>query len=86
SQLLVGIIRRDQLLPFLQAEPTIQASRHQWHLHEVLAGGCPVEPVTLQLSPQTSLHQVHNLFELLKMQRILVTSMGRVVGFISWVE
>ncbi|XP_072465102.1 chloride channel protein ClC-Kb-like isoform X2 [Notamacropus eugenii] len=86
SQLLVGVIRRDQLLPFLQAEPTTQAPRHQWSLHEVLAEGCPVEPVTLQVSPQTSLHQVHNLFELLKMQRILVTSMGRVVGFISWVE
>ncbi|XP_074074449.1 chloride channel protein ClC-Ka isoform X2 [Macrotis lagotis] len=86
SQLLVGIIHRAQLLPFLQAESTTQAPGQQWRLHEVLAGGCPVEPVTLQLSPQTSLHQVHNLFELLKMQKMLVTSMGRVVGFISWVE
>ncbi|XP_036601393.1 chloride channel protein ClC-Ka-like isoform X2 [Trichosurus vulpecula] len=86
SQLLVGIIHRDQLLPFLQAEPTIQVPRHQCRLHEVLAGGCPMQPVTLQVSPQTSLHQIHNLFELLKMQRILVTSMGRVVGFISRVE
>ncbi|XP_044524623.1 chloride channel protein ClC-Kb-like [Gracilinanus agilis] len=86
SQLLVGIIHKAQLLPFLQAEPAIQGPKHQWHLHEVLAGGCPVEPVTLQLSPQTSLHQVHHLFEILKMERILVTSMGRVVGFISWVE
>ncbi|XP_056651705.1 chloride channel protein ClC-Kb isoform X3 [Monodelphis domestica] len=86
SQLLVGIIHKAQLLPFLQAEPAIQGPKHQWHLHEVLAGGCPVEPVTLQLSPQTSLYQVHHLFEILKMERILVTSMGRVVGFISWVE
>ncbi|XP_051844444.1 chloride channel protein ClC-Ka-like isoform X1 [Antechinus flavipes] len=86
SQILVGIIQRAQLLPFLQAEPTIQTPGHQWRLQDVLSGGCPVEPVTLQLSPQTSLHQVHHLFELLKMRRILVTSMGRVVGFISWVE
>ncbi|XP_044523701.1 chloride channel protein ClC-Kb-like isoform X3 [Gracilinanus agilis] len=86
SQVLVGIIHRVHLLPLLQAESTILASRHQCRLHEVLAGACPVEPVTLQLSPQTSLHQVHHLFEILKMERILVTSLGRVVGFISWVE
>ncbi|XP_056651700.1 chloride channel protein ClC-Kb isoform X1 [Monodelphis domestica] len=86
SQLLVGMIHRAHLLPLLQTEPATQGSKHQWRLHEVLTGGCPVEPLTLQLSPQTSLHQVHHLFEILKMERILVTSMGRVVGFISWVE
>lgn len=36
-----------------------RAFPHHWQrLQDLLAGGCPLEPVTLQLSPETSLHQV----------------------------
>uniref|UniRef100_A0A8C3FX37 Chloride channel protein n=1 Tax=Chrysemys picta bellii TaxID=8478 RepID=A0A8C3FX37_CHRPI len=48
-----------------------------------LGDDCTIEPLTLQLSPWTSLHQAHNLFELLNLQRVFVTSLGRVVGAVS---
>ncbi|XP_016074582.1 PREDICTED: chloride channel protein ClC-Ka-like isoform X2 [Miniopterus natalensis] len=86
SQILVGTMRRAHLLQALQAEPPSWASGHQRYLQDILAGGCPMEPVTLQLSPETSLHQAHNLFELLNLQSLFVTSRGRAVGTVSWVE
>ncbi|XP_019510479.1 PREDICTED: chloride channel protein ClC-Kb isoform X2 [Hipposideros armiger] len=54
SQILVGIVQRAHLVQALQVEPPSWAPGHQ----DILAGGCPMEPVTLQLSPETSLHQV----------------------------
>ncbi|XP_062960712.1 chloride channel protein ClC-Kb [Cynocephalus volans] len=86
SQILVGTVRRAQLVQALQAEPSSWAPGHQRCLQDILAGGCPTEPVTLKLSPETSLHQAHNLFELLNLQSLFVTSRGRAVGFVSWVE
>uniref|UniRef100_A0A8D2JKP8 Chloride channel protein n=1 Tax=Varanus komodoensis TaxID=61221 RepID=A0A8D2JKP8_VARKO len=44
---------------------------------------CPICPVTLQLSPWTSLHQAHHLFELLNLQQAFVTQLGKVVGVVS---
>ncbi|XP_040318239.1 chloride channel protein ClC-Ka isoform X2 [Herpailurus yagouaroundi] len=85
SQILVGTMERAHLVQALQAEPPSWAPGHQC-LQDILAGGCPVEPVTLQLSPETSLHQAHNLFELLNLQSLPVTSRGRAVGSVSWVE
>ncbi|TEA33558.1 hypothetical protein DBR06_SOUSAS3910118 [Sousa chinensis] len=86
SQILVGTVRRAHLVQALQAEPPSWVPGHQQCLQDILAGGCPVEPVTLKLSPETSLHQAHNLFELLNLQSLFVTSQGRAVGFVSWVE
>nr|XP_028695083.1 chloride channel protein ClC-Kb isoform X3 [Macaca mulatta] len=86
SQILVGNVRRAQLVQALQAEPLSWAPGHQQCLQDILAGGCPTEPVTLKLSPETSLHEAHNLFELLNLQSLFVTSRGRAVGCVSWVE
>ncbi|XP_035881250.1 chloride channel protein ClC-Kb isoform X2 [Phyllostomus discolor] len=86
SQVLLGTMRRAALVQALQAEPLSWAPGHQRCLQDVLATGCPVEPVTLLLSPETSLHQAHNLFELLNLQFLFVTSRGRAVGTVSWVE
>ncbi|XP_065785930.1 chloride channel protein ClC-Kb isoform X2 [Muntiacus reevesi] len=86
SQTLVGTVRRAQLVQALQAEPPSWAPGQRCCLQDILAGGCPVEPVTLKLSPETSLHQAHSLFELLNLQSLFVTSQGRAVGFVSWVE
>ncbi|XP_027807744.2 chloride channel protein ClC-Kb isoform X2 [Marmota flaviventris] len=86
SQILVGIVPRAPLVQALQTNPPSWAPGQQWCLQDILAGGCPMEPVTLQLSPETSLHQTHNLFELLNLQSLFVTSRGRAVGFVSWVE
>ncbi|XP_020137151.2 chloride channel protein ClC-Ka isoform X2 [Microcebus murinus] len=86
SQILVGILRRAQLVQALQAESPSWAPGQPRCLQDVLAGGCPTEPVTLQLSPETSLHQAHHLFELLNLQLLFVTSRGRAVGSVSWAE
>ncbi|NXY91314.1 CLCKB protein, partial [Alcedo cyanopectus] len=51
-----------------------------------LGDSCTIEPIMLQLSPWTSLHQAHHLFELLKLQRIFVTCSGELVGAVSRVE
>ncbi|KAM5162038.1 chloride channel protein ClC-Kb isoform 2-T2 [Callospermophilus lateralis] len=85
SQILVGVVPRAPLVQALQTDPPSWAPGQQC-LQDILAGGCPLEPVTLRLSPETSLHQTHNLFELLNLQSLFVTSRGRAVGFVSWVE
>ncbi|XP_014639386.1 PREDICTED: chloride channel protein ClC-Ka isoform X2 [Ceratotherium simum simum] len=86
SQILVGVVQRPHLVRALQAEPPSWAPGRQWCLQDILAGGCPVEPVTLKLSPETSLHQAHHLLELLNLQSLFVTSQGRAVGSVSWLE
>ncbi|XP_010591387.1 chloride channel protein ClC-Kb-like isoform X2 [Loxodonta africana] len=86
SQILVGVVRRAQLVQALQAESPSWAPGHQQCLQDILAGGCPMEPMTLQLSPETSLQQAHHLFELMNLQSLFVTLRGRAVGFVSWVE
>uniref|UniRef100_A0A2K5KV09 Chloride channel protein n=1 Tax=Cercocebus atys TaxID=9531 RepID=A0A2K5KV09_CERAT len=86
SQILVGIVQRAQLVQALQAEPASWAPGHQQCLQDILAGGCPTEPVTLTLFSETTMHQAHNLFELLNLQSLFVTSRGRAVGCVSWVE
>uniref|UniRef100_A0A2K5CQR7 Chloride channel protein n=1 Tax=Aotus nancymaae TaxID=37293 RepID=A0A2K5CQR7_AOTNA len=86
SQILVGIVRRPQLVQALRVEPSSWAPGNQKSLQDILARGCPTEPMTLTLFPETSLHQAHNLFELLNLQSLFVTSRGRAVGCVSWVE
>ncbi|XP_069096203.1 chloride channel protein ClC-Kb-like [Pleurodeles waltl] len=89
SRILVGTVTRSELVRFLQTHEA------QQHLPEGpedktkvlfegnLSDDCTIEPVTLQLSPFTSLHQAHNLFELLSLQRAFVTTSGRIVGCVT---
>ncbi|EHB12003.1 Chloride channel protein ClC-Ka [Heterocephalus glaber] len=86
SQILVGTVCRAQLVQALLAGPPSWAQGQQRLLQDLLSEGCPTTPVTLQLTPDTTLHQAHNLFELLNLQSLFVTSRGRAVGFVSWVE
>nr|XP_048282670.1 chloride channel protein ClC-Kb isoform X2 [Myodes glareolus] len=85
-QTLVGVVKRTHLVQALQMEPASWAPGQQPRLQDILASGCPIQPVTLQLSPETSLHETHNLFELLNLQLLFVTSRGRAVGSVTWVE
>uniref|UniRef100_A0A8C6R9A1 Chloride channel protein n=1 Tax=Nannospalax galili TaxID=1026970 RepID=A0A8C6R9A1_NANGA len=82
SQTLVGTVEKTHLVQALQTVTPGQQSC----LQDILTDGCPTQPVTLQLSPETSLYQTHNLFELLTLQSLFVTSRGRAVGSVSWVE
>ncbi|XP_065277450.1 chloride channel protein ClC-Kb-like [Emys orbicularis] len=87
SLMLVGMVQRTELVRYLQthdeAKPSPQEPGEKPRSNGTLGDDCTIEPITLQLSPWTSLHQAHNLFELLNLQRVFVTSLGRVVGAVS---
>ncbi|XP_069638396.1 chloride channel protein ClC-Ka isoform X3 [Haliaeetus albicilla] len=87
SPTLVGTVSRAQLVAFLQSHKHPQApSGEKLTTMGTLGDNCAIEPIMLQLSPWTSLHQAHHLFELLKLQRIFVTRFGELVGAVSRVE
>ncbi|KAM9630466.1 chloride channel protein ClC-Ka isoform 4-T4 [Morphnus guianensis] len=87
SPMLVGTVSRAQLVAFLQSHKHPQApSGEKLTTMGTLGDNCAIEPIMLQLSPWTSLHQAHHLFELLKLQRIFVTRFGELVGAVSRVE
>ncbi|XP_053942083.1 chloride channel protein ClC-Kb-like isoform X2 [Cuculus canorus] len=87
SPTLVGTVSRAQLVTFLQSHQHPQAPPEEKPATVgTLGDSCTIEPIMLQLSPWTSLHQAHHLFELLKLQRIFVTHCGNVVGSVSRVE
>ncbi|KAM9217764.1 chloride channel protein ClC-Kb-like [Leptosomus discolor] len=87
SPMLVGTVSRAQLVAFLQSHKHPQAPPgEKLATTGTLGDSCAIEPIMLQLSPWTSLHQAHHLFELLKLQRIFVTRFGELVGAVSWVE
>uniref|UniRef100_A0A8D0FF38 Chloride channel protein n=1 Tax=Strix occidentalis caurina TaxID=311401 RepID=A0A8D0FF38_STROC len=87
SPTLVGTVSRTQLVTFLQSHEHPQAPQgEKLATAGTLGDSCTVEPIILQLSPWTSLHQAHHLFELLKLQRVFVTRCGELVGAVSRVE
>ncbi|KAG8142251.1 hypothetical protein E2320_006186 [Naja naja] len=78
---------RSSLIEFLQSREDSSLPQEELR-KELLSGqtlkeGCTISPVTLQLSPWTSLHQAHNLFEMLNLQRAFVTQLGKVVGIVT---
>ncbi|NXT07931.1 CLCKB protein, partial [Prunella fulvescens] len=87
SPTLVGTISRSQLVTFLQSHEHPQAPQGE-KLATVgtLRDDCTIEPIMLQFSPWTSLHQAYHLFQLLKLQRVFVTRAGELVGAVSRAE
>ncbi|NXO24641.1 CLCKB protein, partial [Cisticola juncidis] len=87
SPILVGTVSRSQLVTFLQSHKHPQAPQGE-KLAAVgtLGDDCTIEPIMLQFSPWTSLHQAYHLFQLLKLQRVFVTRSGQLVGAVSRVE
>ncbi|NWU87496.1 CLCKB protein, partial [Onychorhynchus coronatus] len=87
SPTLVGTVSRAQLVTFLQSHKHPQApSGEKVALAGTLGDDCAIEPIMLQLSPWTSLHQAYHLFQLLKLQRVFVTCRGELVGAVGWEE
>ncbi|XP_030363748.1 chloride channel protein ClC-Kb-like isoform X2 [Strigops habroptila] len=87
SPTLVGTVSRAQLVTFLQSHKHPQAPKEEkLPAAGTLGDNCAIEPIMLQLSPWTSLHQAHHLFELLRLQRIFVTRFGELVGAVSRAE
>ncbi|XP_015737766.1 chloride channel protein ClC-Ka isoform X2 [Coturnix japonica] len=90
SPTLVGTISRAKLVTFLQSHEHPQAPPGPLQEKPASTGtlgeDCAIEPIVLQLSPWTSLHQAHHLFELLKLQRIFVTCYGELVGAVTRTE
>uniref|UniRef100_A0A672UVM8 Chloride channel protein n=1 Tax=Strigops habroptila TaxID=2489341 RepID=A0A672UVM8_STRHB len=70
------------------SSPSSRATRAPYCTQKTgtLGDNCAIEPIMLQLSPWTSLHQAHHLFELLRLQRIFVTRFGELVGAVSRAE
>nr|XP_030145120.3 chloride channel protein ClC-Ka isoform X2 [Taeniopygia guttata] len=87
SPTLVGTVSRSQLVTFLQSHEHPQAPQGE-KLATVgtLGDDCTIEPIMLQFSPWTSLHQAYHLFQLLKLQRVFVTRSGELVGAVSRAE
>ncbi|NXB82839.1 CLCKB protein, partial [Donacobius atricapilla] len=87
SPTLVGTVSRSQLVTFLQSYEHPQAPQGE-KLATVgtLGDDCTIEPIMLQFSPWTSLHQAYHLFQLLKLQRVFVTCSGELVGAVSRAE
>ncbi|NWT19541.1 CLCKB protein, partial [Vireo altiloquus] len=87
SPMLVGTVSRSQLVTFLQSHEHPQAPQGE-KLATVgtLGDDCAIEPIMLQFSPWTSLHQAYHLFQLLKLQRVFVTRSGELVGAVSRAE
>ncbi|XP_040389740.1 chloride channel protein ClC-Kb-like isoform X2 [Cygnus olor] len=90
SPTLVGTVSRGQLVTFLQSHEHPRAPPGLLQEKPASMGtvgdDCAIEPVMLQLSPWTSLHQAHHLFELLKLQRIFVTRYGQLAGAVTRAE
>ncbi|NWY21048.1 CLCKB protein, partial [Aphelocoma coerulescens] len=90
SPTLVGTVSRSQLVTFLQSHEHPQAPQGE-KVNELATVGtlgddCAIEPIMLQFSPWTSLHQAYHLFQLLKLQRVFVTRSGELVGAVSRAE
>ncbi|XP_051786826.1 chloride channel K [Erpetoichthys calabaricus] len=93
AMVLLGSIPRAELLRFLRyhqrgnigEENTSRQESAEGERPETtsLAEVCAIQPVTFQLSPQTSLHQAHSLFELLGVQFMYVTNAGALVGLVT---
>ncbi|NWX87023.1 CLCKB protein, partial [Nothoprocta pentlandii] len=81
SPTLVGTVSRAELVAFLQSHSDTGEKPAG-----TVGDDCAVEPVMLQLSPWTSLHQTHHLFELLKLQQLFVTRGGELVGTVTRAE
>ncbi|NXR27721.1 CLCKB protein, partial [Cinclus mexicanus] len=87
SPTLVGTVSRSQLVTFLQSPEHTQAPQgEKLAITGTLGDNCAIEPIMLQFSPWTSLHQAYHLFQLLKLQRVFVTHSGELVGAVSRAE
>ncbi|NXH46164.1 CLCKB protein, partial [Dicaeum eximium] len=90
SPTLVGTVSRSQLVTFLQSHEHPQAPQgekvNRLATVGTLGEDCAIEPIMLQFSPWTSLHQAYHLFQLLKLQRVFVTRSGELVGAVSRAE
>ncbi|XP_069774984.1 chloride channel K isoform X2 [Narcine bancroftii] len=86
SKVLVGSVQRSELANFIKTQGEQKSHKEKLPLEEVevnLSGMWHFDPITFQLSPSTSLHQAHKLFEFLDLQHTFVTTAGRVVGFVT---
>ncbi|NWY48992.1 CLCKB protein, partial [Sylvia atricapilla] len=90
SPTLLGTISRSQLVTFLQSHEHPQAPQgekvNRLATVGTLGDDCTIEPIMLQFSPWTSLHQAYHLFQLLKLHRVFVTRSGELVGAVSRAE
>ncbi|XP_043936452.1 chloride channel protein ClC-Kb-like isoform X1 [Protopterus annectens] len=86
SMILLGSIKRSVLIRFLHThsqDQAVEAKDSVNNLSGDLSQDCDIDEITFQLSTQTSLHQAHSMFELLKLHLIYVTRAGKVEGLVT---
>lgn len=89
ARVLVGTVKRSQLISFLETHESNQQPRSpepKTPCDRNLGDGCSIDPVTFQLSSWTSLHEAHHLFVLLNLQHAFVTEFGKIVGCVTRTE
>lgn len=89
SMVLLGSVARSELLYFLHSytgQDTVVEGTPCSGLEKNVGEVCSIQPITIQLSTQTSLYQAHELFELLNAQLMFVTDGGKLVGFVTRTE
>ncbi|MGH0132428.1 UNVERIFIED_CONTAM: hypothetical protein FKN15_049816 [Acipenser sinensis] len=89
SMVLLGSVARSELLYFLHSytgQDTVVEGTPSSGLEKNVGEVCSIQPITIQLSTQTSLYQAHELFELLNAQLMFVTDGGKLVGFVTRTE
>uniref|UniRef100_A0A3B4TEW5 Chloride channel K n=1 Tax=Seriola dumerili TaxID=41447 RepID=A0A3B4TEW5_SERDU len=79
TQILLGFVRRSELLMFLRHSQTETLEKH---LDEV----CCIHPTSVLLSPHNTVQEALNILIVVGAQTLFVTERGRLVGLITWPE
>ncbi|KAL1021108.1 hypothetical protein UPYG_G00008910 [Umbra pygmaea] len=79
SQILLGSLNRSDLHTFL-------CHNHSKVLKKQLGDLCSIQPVSVQLSPDTTVQEAHGVLSLLFGESLFVTEKGRLSGVVTWPE
>ncbi|XP_071402689.1 chloride channel K [Centroberyx affinis] len=79
SQILLGCVRRLDLLAFLHGSKNQAPDEH-------LGEACRIRPTSVLLSAHNTVQEAHAVLGLLGAQTVFVTDRGRLVGRITWLQ
>ncbi|XP_020315582.2 chloride channel K [Oncorhynchus kisutch] len=79
SRILLGSINRSDLQTFL-------CHNHNKVLKKQLVDMCSIRPVSVQLSPDTTVQEAHGVLSVLCGESLFVTERGRLSGVVTWPE
>ncbi|XP_048839408.1 chloride channel K [Brienomyrus brachyistius] len=86
SAVLLGSVHRSELEKFLYSQTDESSGLELDILGQSLGNVCSIQPVTVQLSTQTTVQQAHSVMSILNIQLGFVTDSGKLSGVITWTE